>query len=132
MGDKNKFYHEVQLQLTADNHPQLRVLKDRIERQLDKAEKLYEVLLKQTSDQSARANYNHQLGYLKRQQDDRKMALKYRGRTLEISEKTFVRITLIWLYFVQHRHGVSQHGRVFESPQLFGTDSGHWTAWSTD
>ncbi|CAF1544450.1 unnamed protein product, partial [Adineta ricciae] len=64
MGDKNKLYHEVQLQLTADDDPQLRVLTDRIESevrgstgwqrlgrlllilgQLDKAEELYTVLL---------------------------------------------------------------------------------------
>ncbi|CAF1188309.1 unnamed protein product [Adineta ricciae] len=107
MGDKNKLYHEVQLQLTADDDPQLRVLTDRIESevrgstgwerlgnlllilgQLDKAEELYTVLLEQTSDENDRALYYHQLGCLKYSQGDYKMAIEYYEKTLEINEKT--------------------------------------------
>ncbi|CAF1594574.1 unnamed protein product [Adineta ricciae] len=107
MGEKNKLYHEVQLQLTADDDPQLRVLTDRIESevrgstgwqrlgtlllklgQLDKAEELYTVLLEQTSDKSGRALYYHQLGYLKDDQGDFKTAIDYYEKALEIWEKT--------------------------------------------
>ncbi|CAF1656913.1 unnamed protein product [Adineta ricciae] len=106
-GDKNKLYHEVQLQLTADDDPQLRVLTDRIESevqgstgwhrlgrlllnlgQLDKAEELYNVLLGQTSDKRDRAHYYHQLGYLKDDQGDYKMAIEYYEKALEIREKS--------------------------------------------
>ncbi|CAF1512463.1 unnamed protein product [Adineta ricciae] len=106
-GDKNKLYHEVQLQLTADDDPQLRVLTDSIESgigggtgwhrlgrlllnlgQLDKAEDLYTTLLELTSDKSDRALYYHQLGYLKDDQGDYKMAIEYYEKALEIREKT--------------------------------------------
>ncbi|CAF1627758.1 unnamed protein product, partial [Adineta ricciae] len=107
VGDKNKLYHEVQLQLTADDDPQLRVLTDRIESevqgstgwkrlgtlllklgQLDKAEELYTVLLGQASDNNDRALYYHQLGSLKNDQGDYKMAIEYYEKALEIQEKT--------------------------------------------
>ncbi|CAF1648639.1 unnamed protein product [Adineta ricciae] len=106
MGDKNKLYHEVQLQLTADDDPELRVLTDRIESevqgstgwkrlgklllklgQLDKAEELYTVLLEQTSDNNDRAHYYHCLGYLKDGQGDYKMAIEYYEKALEIDKK---------------------------------------------
>ncbi|CAF0948581.1 unnamed protein product [Adineta ricciae] len=106
-GDKNKLYHEVQLQLTADDDPQLFVLTDRIESevgggtgwqrlgnlllrlgQLDKAEELYTVLLEQTSDNDDRALYYHCLGYLKDHQGDYKMAIECYEKALEIWEKT--------------------------------------------
>ncbi|CAF0926231.1 unnamed protein product, partial [Adineta ricciae] len=107
VGDKNKLYHEVQLQLTADDDPQLRVLTDRIESevrgstgwkrlghlllklgQLDKAEELYTMLLGQASDKNDRALYYHQLGRLKDDQGDYKMAIEYYEKALEINEKT--------------------------------------------
>ncbi|CAF0890568.1 unnamed protein product [Adineta ricciae] len=107
VGDKSKLYHEVQLQLTADDDPQLRVLTDRIESevrgstgwkrlgnlllrlgQLDKAEELYTVLLEQTSDKNDRALYYHQLGCLKDDQGDYKMAIEYYEKALEIREKS--------------------------------------------
>ncbi|CAF1072397.1 unnamed protein product [Adineta ricciae] len=101
--DGTKLYHEVQLQLTADNDPQLRVLTDRIEsevggntgwqrlgrllltiEQLDKAEELYAALLAQASDTNDRALYYHQLGYLKNNQGGHRMAIEYYGKALEI------------------------------------------------
>ncbi|CAF0893152.1 unnamed protein product [Adineta ricciae] len=106
-GDKNNLYHEVQLQLTADDDPQLRALTDRIESefggstgwqrlgnlllrigQLDKAEELYSVLLEQTSDNNDRAHYYYCLGYLKNGQGAYKMAIEYYEKALEIREKT--------------------------------------------
>ncbi|CAF1137628.1 unnamed protein product [Adineta ricciae] len=108
MGDESKLHHEVQLQLTADDDPQLRVLTDRIEsevqgstgwkrlgnlllkiRQLDKAEELYTLLLEKTSDKNDRALYYHQLGYLKDNQGDYRMAIEYYEKALEINEKAF-------------------------------------------
>ncbi|CAF1279046.1 unnamed protein product [Adineta ricciae] len=105
--DKNNLYCEVQLQLTADDDPQLRVLTKRMEsevqggtgwerlgrilfkiRQLDKAEELYTMLLEQTCDKSDRAHYYHQLGNLKHNQVDYKMAIEYYEKALEIREKS--------------------------------------------
>ncbi|CAF0722010.1 unnamed protein product [Adineta ricciae] len=107
MSDKKHLYCEVQLQLTADDDSQLRVLTERMEsevqggtgwerlgrillkiRQLDKAEELHTMLLEQTRDKSERAYYYHQLGYLKHAQGDYKMAIEYYEKTLEIRQKT--------------------------------------------
>ncbi|CAF1068388.1 unnamed protein product [Adineta ricciae] len=106
-GDKNQIYYQVQLQLTADDDPQLRALTERVEGeiegdtgwqrlgnlllrigQMEKAEDLYTVLLKQTSDESDTALYYHNLGYLKNQQGDYKTAVEYYERVLEIRQKT--------------------------------------------
>ncbi|CAF1340628.1 unnamed protein product [Adineta ricciae] len=107
LGDKKKLYHEVQLQLTADDDPQLRVLTDHIEsevgggtgwqrlghlllklEQLEKAEELYSVLLEQTSDNNDRAHYYHQLGFLQNRQGNYTMAIEYCEKALEIDEQT--------------------------------------------
>ncbi|CAF1362822.1 unnamed protein product, partial [Adineta ricciae] len=107
MSDKNNLYCEVQLQLTADDDPQLRVLTERMESevkgdkgwerlgrillnigQLDKAEELYTMLLEQTWDESDRAYYYYHLGCLKRAQGDYKMAIEYYEKAFEIYQKT--------------------------------------------
>ena len=107
MSDENNLYYEVQLQLTADDDPQLRALTERMEskvkdgtgwerlarillkiRQLDKAEELYTMLLKQTCDKSDRAYYYNHFGHLKHAEGDYKMAIEYYEKALEIRQKT--------------------------------------------
>ncbi|CAF1358418.1 unnamed protein product [Adineta steineri] len=106
MQNNNQLY-EVELQLTSDDDQQLRVLTDRIRKetggntgwrrlgnlllkigQFNKAEELYNVLLKQTSDESEKAIYYSQLGYAKLDQGDYDKAIRYYEQVLEIFEHT--------------------------------------------
>ncbi|CAF0742646.1 unnamed protein product [Adineta steineri] len=106
MDNKNELY-QVELELTLDDDQQLRLLTDRIrdeasgstgwERlgnlllkigQLNKAQELYNVLLEKTSDESEKAHYYNQLGYIKDDQDDYKKAVWYYEQGLEIQQKT--------------------------------------------
>ncbi|CAF0791588.1 unnamed protein product [Adineta steineri] len=105
MDNKNQFY-QVELQLTSDDDQQLRLLTDRIREEVDgtgwerlgtvllkigqfnKAEELYNVLLEQTSDESEKALYYNQLGYIKDGQGDYKKAIWYYEQRLEIHQKT--------------------------------------------
>jgi tetratricopeptide (TPR) repeat protein len=106
--DNNTRLYQVHLQLTADDDEQLRILTKRIGEEakgdtgwerlgnlllkigrLDKAEELYEVLLEQISDESDKAHYYHQLGYIKNAQGDYEKAIWYYEKSLEIYRKTF-------------------------------------------
>ena len=101
--DNNKRLYQVELQLTADDDEQLRILTKRIgeeaagdtgwERlgvlllkigQFDKAEELFNVLLEQTSDEGEKALYYNQLGYVKNNQGDYEKAIWYYEKSLEI------------------------------------------------
>jgi tetratricopeptide (TPR) repeat protein len=105
--DNNTRLYQVHLQLTADDDEQLRILTKRIGEeakgdtgwkrlgellltigQLNKAEELYKVLLEQTSDESEKAYYYHQLGYVKDHQGDYEKAIRYYEKSLEIKQKT--------------------------------------------
>ena len=96
---------EVGLTLTADDDPQLRILKETIDKEVKgptswdsignllikvgdtkKAEQLYSMLLEQTSTDGARALYNHQMGYIRSDQGDYHGALAYYERALEIRQ----------------------------------------------
>ncbi|CAF1484611.1 unnamed protein product, partial [Adineta steineri] len=106
MDNKNQLY-QVELELTSDDDKQLRSLTDRIREeaggstgwkrlgklllkigQFNKAEELYNVLLEQTSDESEKALYYNQLGYVKDDQGDYKKAICYYEQALEIQQKT--------------------------------------------
>jgi tetratricopeptide (TPR) repeat protein len=105
--DNNNSLYRVDLQLTADNDQELRTLTDRIREevvsetgwrrlgklllkigQFNKAEEVYNVLLEQSSDQSEKALYYNQLGYIKRYQDDYTQAIWYYEKAIEIRQKT--------------------------------------------
>jgi len=105
--DKKNALYQVNLKLTADDDQELRMLTERIRKevpdqtgwqrlgclllklsQLDKAEELYNVLLEQTSDQGKKALYYNNLGCIKNNQDDYKKAIEYYEKALEISQKT--------------------------------------------
>ena len=97
---------EVRLTLTGDDDPELRQLTDRMEMdigggtgwerlgrvligagQMNKAEELYLVLLKQNPSEEDQAHYYHHLGLIKYQQGDYKEALRYYERAISIEEK---------------------------------------------
>ncbi|CAF2736515.1 unnamed protein product [Rotaria sp. Silwood2] len=99
--------YQVNLELTSDDDEQLRKLTEYIREeaagptgwtrlgnlllkigQFNKAEELYTALLDQTSDESERQHYYHQLGCIKGRQGDYEKAIRYYERTLEIEEKT--------------------------------------------
>jgi tetratricopeptide (TPR) repeat protein len=111
VGEINKIdespHYKVDLRLTsADDDQQLRTLTERIRmevvdetgwrrlgqlllklNQFNKAEELYNILLEQTSDDSERAHYCHQLGYIKDKQGDYDEAIYYYEKALGILGK---------------------------------------------
>ncbi|CAF0953208.1 unnamed protein product [Adineta steineri] len=106
MGNSNQFY-EVELQLTSDDDPQLRLLTDRIRKeagsstgwqrlgklllkigQFNQAEELFNVLLKQTSDESEKAIYYDCLGYTHTNQSAYEKAIRDYEKGLAIKQKT--------------------------------------------
>ncbi|CAF1440001.1 unnamed protein product [Adineta steineri] len=105
IGNKNQVY-QVELELTSDDDQQLRLLTDRIRKetggsgwqrigilliktgQFNKAEELYNVLLEQTSNESEKAIYYNQLGYIKNDQGDYEKAIWYHKQGLEIRKQT--------------------------------------------
>ena len=103
--DKNNPLYQVELTLTSDDDPQLRLLTERIREeagggtgwqrigqlllkisQFDKAEELYTALLEQTSDEGEKALYYICLGYVKNNQTDYEKALWYYEKGLEICQ----------------------------------------------
>lgn len=106
--DNDNPLYQVNLRLTSDDDQQLRILTDQIRKetssstgwkrlgqlllkigQLDKAEKLYNILLEQTVDESAKAHYYNQLGYIKGDQGDYQQAILYYEKGLKIKQKIF-------------------------------------------
>ena len=98
---------EAELTLTDDNDSQLRELSETIQKEtsdstgwnrlgqlliklakFDKAEALYEILLKQTTDQKEKANIFHQLGRINDHRGEYSKALEYYEKSLEIDKKT--------------------------------------------
>jgi tetratricopeptide (TPR) repeat protein len=106
--DKNNPLYQVELTLTADNDEQLRTLTECIRKenggetgwkqlcglltrlsQFDKGEELCKILLEQTSDESEKAFYYNQLGYVKDYQGDYEKAIGYYEQGLEFYQKTY-------------------------------------------
>ncbi|CAF1446032.1 unnamed protein product [Adineta steineri] len=106
MGNNNQLY-QVELQLTSDDDHQLRLLTDQMREESDgnsewerlgrlllkigqcnKAQELFDVLLEQTSDESKKAFYYNQLGYVKEDQGNYAKAIWYYQNALAIREKT--------------------------------------------
>ncbi|CAF1233102.1 unnamed protein product [Adineta steineri] len=106
MDNENKLY-QVELQLTSDDDQQLRLLTDRIRKevggrtgwerlgdllliigQFNKAKELYNVLLEQTSDVSEKQYYYNQQGYIHSKEGDYEKAIWYYEQRLEIQRKT--------------------------------------------
>jgi len=98
---------QVQLALTSDNDPQLKQLTEKIQEetqgatgwlrlgkllikmaQFDKAEELYKILLKETTDQGEKSYLFHHLGSIKDNQGRYTEALEYYEKSLEILKKT--------------------------------------------
>ena len=98
---------QVELTLTSDNDPQLKQLTEKIQEetqgatgwlrlgqllikmaQFDKAEELYKILLKETTNQGEKSHLFHHLGYIKDNQGRYTEALEYYEKDLEITKKT--------------------------------------------
>jgi len=98
---------EVELTLTDDNDPQLRELSKTIQQEtsdstgwnrlgklliklakFDKAEELYAILLKQTTDQKEKADIFNHLAYIHSDRGEYSKALEYFEKSLEIYKKT--------------------------------------------
>ncbi|CAF1558072.1 unnamed protein product, partial [Adineta steineri] len=104
INNKNQLY-QVELQLTSDDDPQLRLLTDRIREeaggtgwhrlsellfnigQFNKAEPLYTTLLEQTSYIGEQAHYYNRLGAIYLNQGDYEKAIPYCEQGLEIDQK---------------------------------------------
>ena len=105
--ETNNLIYQVDLRLTSDNDEQFRTLTECIREEaagptgwgrlgnlllkigyVDKAEELYKVLLEQTFNESEKAVYYNQLGYVKDGQADYEKAIWYYEKALEIQEKT--------------------------------------------
>jgi tetratricopeptide (TPR) repeat protein len=105
--DNNNSLYQVNLKLTADDDEELRILTKYLQQEIttetgwkrlgqllmklglfDKAEELYNVLLKQTLDQDEKATYYNQLGQIQHAQGDYKKAIEYSRKSLEIRQKT--------------------------------------------
>jgi tetratricopeptide (TPR) repeat protein len=105
--DNNNPLYQVELRLTADDDPQLRILTEHMRKQFtrgtgwnrlstllikighfDKAEELLKLLLKQTFDEGDKVTYYSNLGYLKTNQGDYKQAICYYEKAIEILENT--------------------------------------------
>ncbi|CAF1679284.1 unnamed protein product [Rotaria magnacalcarata] len=105
--DKNSSLYRVDLQLTSDDDEELRSLTNRIRvetpgdtgwkrlgqllltlQRSDKAAALYTTLLEQTSDESEKAHYYTQLGYIKTDEGDYMKAIEYYEKAHGIDQKT--------------------------------------------
>jgi tetratricopeptide (TPR) repeat protein len=107
MGENHRLVR-VELTLTSDNDPDLRVLTDRIREetfpnnegwerlgsvllkmgQTEKAQQVYEILLEQTTEESAKAPIYNQLGWVKYNQGEYTEAITFYEKALEIDKKT--------------------------------------------
>jgi tetratricopeptide (TPR) repeat protein len=97
---------QVDLTLTSDNDPQLHALTERMQEetsgstgwlrlgnlmirlgQLKKAQELYEILLKQTTDEGEKAHLYHMLGVIKNDQGEYAEAIEFCEKSIKIDQK---------------------------------------------
>ena len=105
--DGNTRLWQVELTLTSDNDPQLKQLTENMQEetkeatgwlrlgklliemaQFDKVEELYEILLKETTNQGEKSRVFHELGAIKYNQGKYTEALEYYEKSIEIKKKT--------------------------------------------
>ncbi len=105
--DENHRLFQVELALTSDNDKDLRALTDRIRKetfpndggwyrvgllllqigQSDKAEEVYEILLKQTTNENEKSGIYHRLGKVKSNQGEYKDAITLYEKSIEVLQK---------------------------------------------
>jgi tetratricopeptide (TPR) repeat protein len=104
--DANKRLWQVDLTLTGENDPQLHALTERMQEetkgstgwlrlgklmvrlgQFNKAEELYEILLKQTTDEREKSHLYHMLGLIKRNQGEYAEAIEFYEKSIKIQQK---------------------------------------------
>ena len=143
MDNNSQLYH-VQLKLTADDDPQLRILTEHIRQetsgntgwerlgslllkidQFNKAEELYIILLEQTSDEDKRAFYYNQLGLVYDSMGEYEKALSSHERSLEIRKialppnhsdlaTSYNNIGLVYNNMGEYEKALSSHERTLE------------------
>ncbi|CAF0999210.1 unnamed protein product [Adineta steineri] len=106
--NENNHLYQVNLILTNDNDQDLRILTDHIRQEtypdqegwerlglllqkmgeFNKAQEVYEILLHQTTNESGKAPFYHQLGLIKYDQGEYQEALTYYEKSLSIKQKT--------------------------------------------
>ncbi len=103
----NNHLWQVELTLTGDYDPQLQELTKRMQEdtegstgwfrlgrlmmkvaQLDKAQKLFEMILHQTTDETEKSKIYHYLGWIKMDQGKNTEAIRYYEKSLQILQKT--------------------------------------------
>jgi tetratricopeptide (TPR) repeat protein len=105
--DENPRLFQVELTLTSDNDQDLRGLTDRIREEtfpdspgwyrlglvllnmghLDRAQRLYEILLERRTEESGKAPIYHQLGRVKYEQEEYEEAIRFYEKSIEIEKK---------------------------------------------
>jgi tetratricopeptide (TPR) repeat protein len=106
--DKNDRLWQVNLTLTGDNDPQLQALTESMRKetsstykgwhrlgrlmiklgQFNKAEELYDILLKQATNEGEKGHLYHQFGWIKNDQGKYAEAIEFYEKALEIDQKT--------------------------------------------
>ncbi len=124
--DKNNRLWQVNSTLTSDNDPQLQALTKSLQEetkaatgwyrlgklmlkigQFNKAEELYEILLKQTSSEHEKVRLFHHVGYVKIAQLKYAEAIGFYEKALEIKQKTHpANYPHLAISYKQHRFGV--------------------------
>jgi tetratricopeptide (TPR) repeat protein len=103
--DESERLWQVELTLTSDNDPRLKELTEAMQKEtkgtigwkrlslllinmgeFNKAEELYEILLKQTSDQNEKGHLFHQIGVIKDRQGKYAEAIEYCEKSIQIEE----------------------------------------------
>jgi tetratricopeptide (TPR) repeat protein len=147
MGENNRLW-QVELTLTSDNDKDLRLLTDRIREetflnskgwyrlgalllkmgQPDKAQEVYEVMLRQADDEGGKASIYGQLGHIKRAQGQYKEAIIFYEQSLEIDQKylppthpnvatSYNNIGLVYDSMGEYSKALSSHEKALEIRQ---------------
>jgi Tfp pilus assembly protein PilF len=147
LGDNNRLW-QVELTLTSDNDKDLRVVTEHIREetlpnakgwhrlgvlllkmsQSDKAQEIYEVMLRQTSDEGEKADIYHQLGFVKDNQGQYEEAITFYEQSLEIYQRTlpptdpnlassYSNIGLVYYSMSEYSKALSYYGKSLEIRQ---------------
>jgi tetratricopeptide (TPR) repeat protein len=145
--DGNKRLWQVDLTLTSDNDPQLLALTERMQEetkgstgwhrlgklmiqlgQFNKAEELYDILLKQTTDEGERAHLYHMMGMIKENQGEYAKAIEFYEKSIKMNQKilsptdpeltaSYNNIGLVYKNMGEYSKALSSHEKALEIQQ---------------
>jgi tetratricopeptide (TPR) repeat protein len=145
--DGNKRLWQVDLTLTGDNDPQLHALTERMQEetggptgwlrlgklmvrlgQFNKAEELYEILLKQTTDEGEKSHLYHMMGGIKYYQGKYAEAIEFYEKSIKINQKilsptdpdltaSYENIGLVYNNMGEHSKALSYYEKALEIKQ---------------